>query len=321
MTSPALAATVARPAARAGRALLLAWCVVLVAGALWPAPVPAIPLERGRPAEAAPGRSLPAPVETFLARVAQAQRQLNQTVSREMRAVRDGGSPGALVTIALLAFAYGVLHAVGPGHGKFVVSSYLLAHETRFGRGLLLAGFVSLLQALSAITLVGVLALAMGRRGFAVMAGVTWLELVSYALIAAIGLYLVAAALRGHGCTLHAGPDARGGAPGTRPAGWGVIVAAGLTPCASAVIVLLFALAQGVFLVGIGAALVMAVGMALTVGAIGLLAVGSRRTVLRLAAARPRTTRWLQSGLALAGGLAIAGVGLLFLADAWTRLG
>ena len=107
---------------------------------------------------------------------------------------------------------------------------------------------------------------------------------------------------------------------GQRVASGGLVVATGLTPCASAIIILLFALGQGVYLVGVAASLVMAVGMGLTVSLVGLAAVAARRGTLRVAGPSSAPGHRIAAALSIAGAAAIAGVGLLLLLSAWTSV-
>jgi nickel/cobalt transporter (NicO) family protein len=64
------------------------------------------------------------------------------------------------------------------------------------------------------------------------------------------------------------------------PGGWrrglSAVVAVGLRPCSGAIIVLVFALAQGLFWAGIASTFVMGLGTAITVGAVATLAVGAK---------------------------------------------
>src|SRR5262249_14313034 len=102
----------------------------------------------------------------------------------------------------------------------------------------------------------------------------------------------------------------------------GLVLATGSTPCASAIIILLFALGQGVYLVGVAASLVMAIGMGLTVSLVGLAAVTVRRSTLR-AVGPSAPAYWAKTALGVAGAVAIFGLGLvLFLmagTAAWPR--
>jgi ABC-type nickel/cobalt efflux system permease component RcnA len=236
---------------------------------------------------------------------------MNRTISRELRDVRDSGSTRALLVVTGVAFVYGVLHAAGPGHGKLVISSFFVAREARIAAGVLTGTAISFLQAATSIGLVCGLGVILGQHGFDVLGRSVWLEALSYALIAAVGLLIAVSAARGAHHHDH----------GHGRVGTGMIVAAGITPCASALIVMLFALTNGVLLVGIGATLVMAVGMSLTVSLVGILTILGRRTVMLTVPGGPRVHRWISTGLSVGGGVIIAAVGGLLFAGAWARLG
>jgi ABC-type nickel/cobalt efflux system permease component RcnA len=268
----------------------------------------------GRGAEAQPEW-----LRGLLSAVNQGQRQLNQALSRELRRLREGDVGRAALAVAWIALLYGVLHAVGPGHGKLVVSSLFLARDVRLRTAIGISGLVSLLQTLSAIGIVGVISLVLGRSGFDVLRDSRHIEIVSYSLIVLIGALMLGGTL--HEIWAHRRREpAHTGAVARSPHGvvpLGLILATGLTPCASAVIILLFALAQGVFLVGVVAALVMAIGMGVTVSLVGLLAIGVRRGTVRAIRA-PSAIAWAKDLLAVAGALAITTVGVVLLLAAWT---
>jgi ABC-type nickel/cobalt efflux system permease component RcnA len=99
-----------------------------------------------------------------------------------------------------------------------------------------------------------------------------------------------------------------------------MIVAAGLTPCASAIILMLFALANGVFLIGLAASVVMAVGMGITVALVGVVTILGRRSIVSTASIRPRLVAFVRRGLAMTGAGLVIVIGGLFFASAWTRL-
>ena len=90
-----------------------------------------------------------------------------------------------------LSFAYGVFHALGPGHGKAVISSYVLANRQTARNGALLALASSLVQALVAIAMVAVLALVFNATAATMNQATRWLELASYALVTLLGVWLV----------------------------------------------------------------------------------------------------------------------------------
>jgi len=289
-----------------------------------------------------------------------------------------------LWTLMGIAFVYGVFHAAGPGHGKAVISSYLLANDETWRRGVALSFASALVQSLTAIVIVGVAAVLLG--GTAKMMGQTVrvIEIASYGLIVVLGARLLwvkglgfiraAAALRGeavgddhnhdhHGVEQRCGHpchDAHGGkvdkesgrnalfqhrldhgrihcdtcdhdhphghdhepdvlpwghAHGPEPQelggpdGWrrglSAIVAVGLRPCSGAIILLVFALSQGLLWAGVVAALVMGLGTAITVAAIATLAVSARTFARRF------TTNETGYGSVVVRGLEAGAAGLI----------
>lgn len=90
-----------------------------------------------------------------------------------------------------LSFGYGVFHALGPGHGKAVLTAYVLANRETIRNGALLAMLSAFLQALVAIGLVAIAAGVLQVSGVAMNRATWWLELGSYAMMVALGLWLV----------------------------------------------------------------------------------------------------------------------------------
>ncbi len=262
------------------------------------------------------------------------QQELQRDLAVLVRELKSGDSLMPLATLLFFSFLYGVVHAAGPGHGKVVISSYLLAQESRVRRGIQLSFLTALVQAFSAIALVGVLALVLDLTRREAAAKVQLLEIASYGLIILLGLWMLVAALRGklgcghdHGHHDHGHHDhghdhgavqalakappqsGRGFLGGFAP----MVLSVGIRPCSGAVIILLFTLAQVIFLAGVGATFAMALGTALTVAALGILAVTSRKLAVRLAGQDSVWEDRIGRGLAVLGSLAICVFGALFL--------
>ncbi|MGD9768658.1 MAG: nickel/cobalt transporter [Pseudolabrys sp.] len=290
-----------------------------------------------------------APAESGFAQwIITQQAMFYRSLAGAIRAAKlDGSATWALLG---LSFAYGVFHAAGPGHGKAVISSYLVANDETWRRGVVLSFASALLQAVVAVAIVGIAAVLLGMTGSAMGETVRWIEIVSYVLIALIGARLLwvkgGALLRalrasrdhhdhnhhhehdhhhhdhGESCD-HDHASAWGHAHGPEPqdlagpGGWrrglSAIVAVGLRPCSGAIIVLVFALAQGIFLTGIVATLAMGFGTALTVTAIALLAVGGRGLATRLAQAKPGAGMILLRALETVAAALVLAFGVLLL--------
>ena len=95
-----------------------------------------------------------------------------------------------------------------------------------------------------------------------------------------------------------------------------VAISVGIRPCTGAILVLVFALAQGLFWAGIAATFAMSLGTAITVAALATLALGSRELVLKLGGGNAAWTETVWSLCAIGGALVIFLFGAtLFLAS------
>jgi nickel/cobalt transporter (NicO) family protein len=121
----------------------------------------------------------------ILARQSEFYREMSGTI----RAAKSDGS--AVWTLLAISFAYGIFHAAGPGHGKAVISSYLVANEETARRGIVLSFASALLQALVAVAIVAVFAWLLSSTAKTMCGAEKAIEIASYAMIAAFGARLV----------------------------------------------------------------------------------------------------------------------------------
>jgi nickel/cobalt exporter len=117
------------------------------------------------------------------------QAEFYKSLSGAIRAAKTDGS--ALWVLFGLSFAYGVFHAAGPGHGKAVISSYVVANRETWWRGVVLSFASAMVQAAVAVAIVGIAAVLLNATAATMKTAVYWIEIVSYLLIIAIGLRLV----------------------------------------------------------------------------------------------------------------------------------
>jgi nickel/cobalt exporter len=277
------------------------------------------------------------------------QSEFYQQMSATIRAAKSDGS--AVWTLLAISFAYGIFHAAGPGHGKAVISSYLVANQETARRGIVLSFASALMQSLVAVAIVAVCAWLLNATAKTMCGAEKAIEIASYALIAAFGFRLVwtkgggffraleaprpasAMTVATHEHHHHDGDhdhhdhvhDAHGGhahgpvpselaGPGGWSRGFSAIVAVGIRPCSGAILVLVFALAQGLFWAGIAATLVMGLGTAITVAAIAVIAVSAKDWARRLSGGSEGGGTLVMRGIEFgaAGLVLLFGLGLLF---------
>jgi ABC-type nickel/cobalt efflux system permease component RcnA/ABC-type uncharacterized transport system substrate-binding protein len=308
---------------------------------------------------AAPAATPPSSVRhgifgSWMAQIRELQTIFNRQLTAGLKTLK---SDGGFFWLGGLSFLYGIVHAAGPGHGKVVISSYLVANEARLRRGVAIAFISAFVQAVVAVAIIGTMAALLNMTRVAIDSTAKVFEAGSFALVALLGVYLVArkgraalAALRGgdahahhhhghghehhhehghahdHGSDCHhhdpspnpsphlAPPErspgfakARGG--GAFAGATAAVLSVGIRPCSGALIVLVFALSQGVFWAGVASTFVMALGTAMTVAVLAALAVGAKGFAKRLARGDDRIAGQVMLGLELAAAILITLLG------------
>ncbi|AZO73980.1 MAG: nickel/cobalt transporter [Mesorhizobium sp.] len=333
------------------------------------------------------------------------QQEFYHSLAAAMKAMRQDGSK--LWLLVGLSFAYGIFHAAGPGHGKAVISSYMVANEVALRRGIMLSFVSALLQGLTAVVVM-VLAYFVLRGTAVSMTDAAWfLEISSFVLVTLFGAWLLwrkagpailqlfgagpayslSAAHAGHSRgrhshaghshadthsqTLHAhhdhaahahsheahdhsahdhhhhdhaahdhdhaghhhhGPDevceTCGHSHAPDPAllsgdrfdwktAWSAVAAVGIRPCSGALIVLSFALLNGLWLGGLLSVLAMSIGTAITVSALATIAVTAKNWAVYFAG-DGRIGNRIHSIVEIGGAAFIFLVGLLLLSASLT---
>ncbi len=371
---------------------LLVLAILLLAAVVDDAMAQGSPFGGPRPGTA------PVPVGGVVGWLFAKQAEFYRQFSGLIRASKADGT--AAWSLMGLSFLYGIFHAAGPGHGKAVISSYLVANEETWVRGVVLSFLSAIMQAIVAVTVVGIAAVLLHATASTMNSAVNWIETVSYALIIVVGARLLwvkggafIAALRDVGRPTaavgaavtpapvmhdhahhdhdhdhdHAHHDhahdahcdhhdhAHAAAPAhdahdehdhhghdhahhdhdhddasawghahapepqelAGPGGWRrgltAIVAVGLRPCSGAILVLVFALAQGLFWIGVASTFVMGLGTFITVAVIATIAVGARAWAQKIAAGRSSYGTLAMRGIEAGAAVVIMGFGALLL--------
>ena len=98
-----------------------------------------------------------------------------------------------------VSFLYGVFHAAGPGHGKAVITSYLLVSRQTMRRGVIIAFAAALMQGMVAIALVLIAVVVLKTTSVGITKATDWFEIISYGFVTAVGAWLLWTKATGRG--------------------------------------------------------------------------------------------------------------------------
>jgi ABC-type nickel/cobalt efflux system permease component RcnA len=255
-----------------------------------------------------------------------------------VKAFKD--DPNAALLLASVSLAYGVFHAAGPGHGKAVIASYIIANKQTLRRGIILSFISAFIQGLVAIGFVAVARFIFDVTAVEMTQATEGLELTSALMITSLGLWLVATKVfhitltrRPEAAELTDIADAADPAhihsddcthalfgslqPGAQRSGGGILVCAdcgsthmpdpkllegafswrkaitavaavGIRPCSGAIIVLVFAFSQRLFLAGVLSVAAMSLGTGITVAVLAGAAVFMKERAVSFAGSDSR---------------------------------
>ncbi|MEO1025203.1 MAG: hypothetical protein AAFX07_06565 [Pseudomonadota bacterium] len=242
------------------------------------------------------------------------QRRANAEVALHMNAIQRGDDLGAFFFGLGIAFVYGIFHAFGPGHGKFIVMSYFIGRDANIGRGVLMSIQIAVVHVIAAVVIVWLADVILRGSTGRSLADVPGVRAVSFLIIAAIGLYMLYQAIRaalgyidpsealhghshsgaghGHGHS-HAHSHSHshatsqlsphdGTSHASRTESSLIAFAAGVVPCPGAVLIMLYAVANHMIYPGFLLVGAMSVGIGLTICALGVGAILARQTATRL---------------------------------------
>ena len=224
------------------------------------------------------------------------QRQVNAGVAIHMRALETGNSFAAFFLGLGVAFLYGMVHALGPGHGKFVIMSYFMGREVYVLRGLVMAIQMAVVHVIAAVVIVWVADILLKTSLGIGLADVPGIRAGSFLIIAGIGVYMLYQAVRGsrghththnhthdhnhhhhhHG---HSHDHTHGASHATE--GGLVALAVGMVPCPGAVLVMLYAIANDMIYPGFLLVAAMSAGIGLTIAILGVATILLRQFATR----------------------------------------
>ena len=279
-------------------------------------------------AEPAVAKSVTAPkkpsekTRSFYIVIAQEQKVLREKLTAAISAMKSGDW-GAIWKFLLICLVYGMLHALGPGHGKSIVVGYFIARRGRWRQGVALGAGITVTHTMSAVLLLLILYAIFKATVFtAFETGRIGIERASYALIMLTGVLLVVLGIkdfvtqRKQAKITAEGAVAEPGSGNALPptARWreiiGVAAVTGIVPCPAVALIVLFCLLNSMVALSLLGALVICIGMTITNVAFGIAAVAFRKGIDK-GSAHTRIATKIYTVATLAGGVIIFVSGLL----------
>lgn len=249
-----------------------------------------------------------APYSKLLRQVNTAQRALRKEMSSLGREIKRNPNGKSFWSFLMFSFLYGIIHALGPGHGKSIVFSYFLGRKGTLWKGVLMGHLLTAVHTLSAIAVVLGAYYLLNLKGSTALSSASQpLSTASYYLIIGLGVFIVLHTLYELAGTLKKKQPNISDANNR-----GIItvsVVAGLVPCPGAAILLSFALGLGLLTTGLLGTLFFTLGMGITTSLFGIFSIHSRKMLMHVAGHGSSMMTFLHSSLALIAGLIIIGTG------------
>ena len=194
------------------------------------------------------------------------QQQLNAMISTDFREIGDENALIPILSILSIAFIYGVVHAMGPGHGKILVSSYFLRNKRSCKEAFKMGYLISIIHTISALSISFILYYLLEVVFSQTFQEVSfYMTKISALLIIGVGIYLFFEQHKEHIDT-----------NSTQRSDLSIALSAGVIPCPGVMTIILFSILMGNISVGITAAVFMSAGMGLTISLSAIVATATR---------------------------------------------
>jgi len=258
-------------------------------------------------------RKYPQFLQPILSKITAWQRTLKRQLTRFGKEIREHPYSHSFWLFLFFSFIYGIIHALGPGHGKSIVVSYFLSRPGKYLHGVLMGNMLTFVHVFSAVLIVLFVRFALNIGGGTSFETASRnLEKTSYGLLIFLGLFLLGKCVyelkRGTLAILNNNTESFEIKPLLFTA-----FATGLVPCPGAALILIFTITQQILFAGLIAMVCVAVGMGATTTLFALLAIASRHTLFRLTARHPKLFTLSHAFISVSGALGITSIGILLL--------
>lgn len=249
-------------------------------------------------------------MQKFLKKISVLQYKLNQKLSELAKEIKEKNSKKSIFIIIFITFIYGMIHALGPGHGKTITFSYFLSEQADIKKGIIVGNLIGFLHAGSALIIVLILYFIIKKsfmHSFEDLSRI--IKLISYGLITLIGLFLLVKTLvdlRRQGSSKEKNIQDAMNTKSIIPFSFAV----GMIPCPGAMIILLFSLSLGILSIGIISTFFMALGMATTISLVGILTIVTKYWAIKIFPSKGKSKVIFKTSASIIGSLLILFLGI-----------
>lgn len=250
-------------------------------------------------------------IQKFLVKINRIQRDINEKLTTLGRELKESKSPKILLILILLSFSYGVVHAIGPGHGKVLTFSYFLTKSASIKKGFLLGFMIAFFHAFTALAIVlGIYLLIKGSYMLSVENASRVLRLISYGAITVLGVFLIIKSILELKKKKNE-PEEPAAESVRNKNLLPLALAVGLVPCPGAVLILLFAISMEIINIGVVLTAFYSLGMGITISTVGAVTILTRKGVITSLKSHERAQNFIHHGIEFIGAILIFLIGLL----------
>jgi nickel/cobalt transporter (NicO) family protein len=243
------------------------------------------------------------------------QRDLNSRLSALMQRLEEEGSAHLWFLILGVAFLYGIIHALGPGHRKTVIFSYFLSEDATVRQGIISGFLLAILHAGASVAIVSLLYFVFKTTLMTTFENINLIiQRISAGLLLLIGIIMLSLKVR---TLFRSGKRKEDSQNLSRPYDSRrslipVIVVSGIIPCPGAAMILILALTMGSFTIGVIAVASMSLGMAVTVSGVAVVTIVGKERILHFVERKATLRKWLHEGVETVGALILVLFAVLF---------
>ncbi len=252
--------------------------------------------------------------DAVITKTTQWQRVIRTRIAKFVREIKKEGFGSAFLILLCFSFLYGLVHALGPGHGKTITVSYFLSGKRKITKGLVFGYTVMLVHALSGALITLVIWFFLERARMSILndaVGVT--QKISFSIILIIGVYLL---FHNYHEYRHLKHGISEGGHGTGKNGRNLLITAiaiGIVPCPGTATIIIFCLSNQLLIAGLIAIFFVALGMGLTLSIFAIGTIVAQSQVLKLVNRKPGLYRIAFLSLSQTGAILIIFISLVML--------